>query len=113
MIVDTNHDALSVLSCSFCGKSAKEAHLVIGPCVTICEDCIDMAAEIVGNLSGRPIETVAEATWRTLLERDIADAERYILDCQSFFTPTWQGSWERVHIRDCEAWLTRARAALS
>lgn len=50
--------------------------------------------------------------WRALLARDIADVERYILDCQSFFTPTWQGSWERAHIADCRAWLVRARAAL-
>lgn len=54
-----------------------------------------------------------EGEWRALLERDVADVERYILDCQSFFTPTWQGSWERVHIRDCQAWLTRARTVLA
>ena len=57
-------------------------------------------------------EGLDEGEWRALLARDVAEAERYILDCQSFFTPTWQGSWERVHIADCQAWLARAREAL-
>lgn len=106
MIVDTNHDALSVLSCSFCGKSAKEAHLVVGPCVTICEDCVSMAAEIVGNLSGRPIETVAEATWRALLARDVADVQHALDDDDE---DRRLSQWEADM---CEAWLVRARAVL-
>jgi ATP-dependent Clp protease ATP-binding subunit ClpX len=36
------------LSCSFCGKSEREARqLIAGPRVLICDDCVDACAEIL------------------------------------------------------------------
>jgi ATP-dependent Clp protease ATP-binding subunit ClpX len=39
---------MTLLYCSFCGKSHKQvAALVAGPCVCICDACVDLCADIV------------------------------------------------------------------
>jgi hypothetical protein len=40
-------------TCSFCFKSKKSvAHLVVGPGVAICDECVTLAAEIIDELKG-------------------------------------------------------------
>ena len=37
-----------VLKCSFCGKTQKQVkHLIAGPGVYICDDCIDLCNEVI------------------------------------------------------------------
>ena len=33
--------------CSFCGRLRTEGQLVLGPCVSICDSCIDLAKDII------------------------------------------------------------------
>lgn len=41
---------IAVLSCSFCGKTTDQVnHLVAGPAVYICDECVDLCAEICEN----------------------------------------------------------------
>ena len=43
-------DALKLLTCSFCGKSAAEVHaLIAGPAVYICSECLELCVDIVGQ----------------------------------------------------------------
>jgi ATP-dependent Clp protease ATP-binding subunit ClpX len=40
----------SPLRCSFCGQSEKEVKkLVVGPQVSICNDCVDICNEIIAD----------------------------------------------------------------
>ena len=52
-----------LLHCSFCGKSQHEVRkLIAGPTVTICDECVELCMDIVGeenNLGGL-------LRWRTL-----------------------------------------------
>ena len=55
--------AKNTLYCSFCGKSQREVcKLVAGPTVFICDECVELCMDIVGeenNLGGL-------LRWRTL-----------------------------------------------
>src|SRR5690625_4787671 len=43
-------DGGDLLKCSFCGKSQKQAKkLIAGPGVYICDECIDLCNEIIGE----------------------------------------------------------------
>ncbi|GAA3240298.1 ClpX C4-type zinc finger protein [Actinocorallia longicatena] len=47
----------SVPHCSFCGKPATDVgRLVAGPGVYICDQCVDLAAQIIEEHRGRPAE---------------------------------------------------------
>lgn len=38
------------LNCSFCGKGPKEVeHIVTGACVCICNECVDLCADIIAQ----------------------------------------------------------------
>lgn len=40
----------SLFCCSFCGKSRTEVRgFIVGPCVNICDECVRMAAELIGE----------------------------------------------------------------
>ena len=61
------------LRCSFCGKGQEEvAKLVAGPGVYICNECIGLCNEIIGEeLSGtpRPEPTPRRQSWLDRLRR--------------------------------------------
>ena len=79
----------SVLYCSFCGKSAQEvktiiASIVAKPTVIICNECVDMCAEILKNvLKIQSVHTVLNDDKR-ILEED----ERILTEVSQIFTPT-------------------------
>lgn len=60
------HDRLSSnedLSCSFCGKSQREINkLIAGPTVSICDECIDLCNDIIGEEYGRDTADDPEST---------------------------------------------------
>lgn len=38
-------------ACSFCGKSSQEVDvLVIGPCVNICDECVEVAVHAIADI---------------------------------------------------------------
>jgi hypothetical protein len=38
------------LRCSFCGKTQDEvSHIVAGPCVHICNECVDLCVDIIAE----------------------------------------------------------------
>ena len=47
----TKPSVADALCCSFCGKTAAEVrHLIIGPLVLICDECVDCSAQIIAGL---------------------------------------------------------------
>lgn len=58
------------LSCSFCGKSSKEVRrLIAGPSAYICDECVELCADIAGSDDpadpksiAAPVETVEQKT---------------------------------------------------
>lgn len=60
----------AICYCSFCGKADHEVRrLVSGPMVFICNECIEMAQEVV---KGMDEQAVREAV-RSGIDRDLAD----------------------------------------
>jgi ATP-dependent protease Clp ATPase subunit len=57
------------LRCSFCGKKDTEvSKLVAGPQVYICDECIEIAKQIVDDSQGNnPPSRVQPSVWRKLL----------------------------------------------
>lgn len=38
------------LNCSFCGKGPKDVeHIISGPCVYICNECVDLCVDIISR----------------------------------------------------------------
>ena len=37
------------LECSFCGKGQKDARIVAGPSVAICEECVELVRDILAE----------------------------------------------------------------
>lgn len=73
-----------------------------------CESCGVRLAGTLKGLAKRPLLCPScRAVGRALLERDVAEVQR-ALDDES--EDSWLTTWEA---ESCEAWLTRARAALS
>ena len=50
MIDGDSFDTTEVLHCSFCGKSNKDvAFLIAAPDVFICDECVDLCADIIAE----------------------------------------------------------------
>ncbi len=64
MLTDAgDHDDLR---CSFCGRPDAEVHkLVAGPGVQICDECVDLAASIVAEYRGGPVD-LRLPTWGSM-----------------------------------------------
>ncbi len=74
------HAATFMSACSFCGKSQAEVHLVIGPCVAICEECIETAAYASEKLAGRPLALVTDAVEEALRLRNAREITFHLVD---------------------------------
>ena len=56
-------DGGDLLKCSFCGKSQKQVKkLIAGPGVYICDECIDLCAEIVHD---KRMQFIGEREYRS------------------------------------------------
>ncbi|MEV6205725.1 ClpX C4-type zinc finger protein [Kitasatospora sp. NPDC051914] len=59
------------LQCSFCGKSDAEVDkLVSGPGVHICNQCVDLAASIVAEYRGGPVD-LQMPTWGSMTDEEM------------------------------------------
>ena len=63
---------LRPLRCSFCRKDESQvSKLVAGPRVYICNECVSIASQIIGNDTdhGEPAPRAGRPVWRRLLTR--------------------------------------------
>ena len=55
MVKSSDGGAKSTLYCSFCGKSQHEVRkLIAGPNVFICNECVELCADIIRRRIARP-----------------------------------------------------------
>jgi ClpX C4-type zinc finger len=53
--VETTKRAHREIHCSFCGKSQVDVDMIVaGPGVTICNECVELAANVISENRGRP-----------------------------------------------------------
>jgi ClpX C4-type zinc finger len=55
----------AVASCSFCGKANTEvASLVAGPGVYICDECVNLAGQVIAEKPAKPVSVPRLAPWQ-------------------------------------------------
>jgi len=56
------HQPTFMFICSFCGKNNKEVRqLIVGPCVSICDECGDICTEILVEERAKPFYDLRNA----------------------------------------------------
>lgn len=90
-----------VVSCSFCGKSSTEVQrLVAGPGVYICNECVELSAEVLADAARA---TPEEASLRRSQHRDRSTEDILAM------LPALVGSADRVEA-ELAGWINRLRA---
>ena len=75
---DTTTNDAPVLRCSFCKKAQDDVRkLIAGPSVNICDECVDVCAEIIADDS--PLEGASEVTDGALVKEASGPAVRCAL----------------------------------
>lgn len=91
-------DATVVAKCSFCRKANTEvAKLVAGPGVFICDECIDLATQVIAGASSPSEPYVAPWESEITLDEVLANVQRVAA----------AGAQADENLR---AWITKARA---
>ena len=69
----TTYDTVEDLRCSFCGKPNSEVEKVVaGPGVQICDQCVDLAANIIEQARGTHVEPRLP-TWESLNDEQMLE----------------------------------------
>lgn len=69
-MTDTATPETEIFDCSFCGKSQKDVKkLICGPGSYICDECVDLCAEIISEETewSKPSEDELAAAWAAML----------------------------------------------
>src|SRR5262245_27880594 len=57
--------------CSFCGKSRDDVHVITGPTVSICNECVELCNNILAKKNSRATSVAATSTVRNIILTDL------------------------------------------